>query len=115
MTHGKSQGQSSFSGNEVLGIINSSIQKEFDSNQRILSFEEYLVYFSRNTEKQIRGSAQYLVDMMDHFGTTSLNPQGESQSSTTNFSRRFKIFDFPVDGSNRKVEGQEWVQNQIYR
>ena len=104
------QGRSKLSGQEVLGFIDQAIKKEFDSNRRILSFDEYLVLLGENAEKQTRGSAQYLVDMMDHFGTETL-PQPETHTTL----RRFKLFNFPIDGIAPRVVGQEWVQNQIYR
>jgi predicted Ser/Thr protein kinase len=108
------QGRHQLSGQEVLGFIDQAIKKEFDANRRILSFDEYLVLLGESPEKQTRGSAQYLVDMMDYFGKTPLsNDEGHSASGST--FQRFKLFDFPVDGIAPKVVGHEWVQNQIYR
>ncbi len=108
------QGRSLLSGQEVIGLIDQAVKKEFDSNRRILSFDEYLVLFGEYPERQVRGSAQYLVEMMDHFGTTPL-PINEVTSSLTMHSRRFNLFDFPIDGIAPKLVGQEGVQNQIYR
>jgi predicted Ser/Thr protein kinase len=102
------------SGQEILGYIDQSVKKEFDANRRILGFDEYLVLLAENPERHARGSAQYMVDMMDHFGTAPL-PQNESSNATGHQLRRFKLFDFPVDGIAARVVGQEQVQNQIYR
>jgi serine protein kinase len=99
------QGRGDISGQEILGIIDQSVKKEFDSNRRILSFEEYLVLLRENSAEQTRGSAQYFIDMMDHFGTAPV------RSSIS----RFKVFDLPVDRSTAQVIGHERVQNQIYR
>ncbi len=108
------QGRGSLSGQEALGLIDQTIQKEFDSNRRILSFDEYLVLLRDNPEKQTRGSAQYLVEMMDYFGTTPI-PTYDIHPVPSGLLQRFKIFDFPIDGIAPRVIGQEWVQNQIYR
>ncbi len=89
------------SGHEVLSLVDQSIKKEFESNRRILSFEEYLAVLGENPERHTRGSARYVADMMDWFGT---EPSG-----------RFKVFDLPLEGKTHKVVGQELVQNQIYR
>jgi predicted Ser/Thr protein kinase len=97
---------------EVLGTIDQSVKKEFDANRRILSFEEYLALAAENPDQQTRGSARYLTDMMDWFGT---EPAPHHTELSTGASHRFKIFDLPVEGKTAKVVGQELVQNQIYR
>lgn len=97
---------------ETLGTIDQAIKKDFESNRRILSFDEYLVFLNENAEKQTRGSAQYLVDMMDFFGTHETPHEAPHASPQY---PRFKLFDLPIDGITLKVVGQEKVQNQIYR
>ena len=101
------------SGQEVLGQIDQAIRKEFDRNRRILSFEEYLVLLSEQPERQTRGSAQYLVEMMDFYGTSPTSTQESTATGGT--ISRFKIFDFPIDGLAPRVVGQERVQSQLYR
>ena len=85
---------------EVLSFIDQVLKREFDSNLRVLNFEEYLTQVSEHPEHQLRASAKYVADMMDFYGKTG---------------SRFNLFDFPVDGISHKVVGQETVQNQIYR
>ncbi len=89
-----------------LTEIDQAIRKEFDSNKRILTYDEYLHLVSEHPEKQTRGSARYMADMMDFFGKTAEIPGAPP---------RFKLFDRPIDGLAPKVVGQERVQNQIYR
>ncbi len=101
-------------GQEILGFIEQSVKKEFDSNRRILTYDEYLSLLAENPVKQTRSSAHYIVDMMDFFGTSSVAPS-DSPSHPGSQVQRFKIFDFPIDGIAPKVVGQEWVQSQIYR
>jgi len=95
---------------EILSSIDLSIRKEFDSNRRVLSFDEYIALLGENPEQQTRGSARYAADMMDFFGKTTI-PSSENSSGLT----RFKLFDLPVDGQAQKVVGHEQVQNHIYR
>jgi serine protein kinase len=75
-----------------LGSIDQAVKKEFESNRRILSYDEYLGLFSEHPERQTRGSAAYAADMMDHFERK-----------------------LPGDGTTARVVGQESVINQLYR
>ncbi len=70
-----------------------------DQSVRVLSFEEYLRILAEAPERGLRGSAEYMADMMDHFGRTEND-------------ERFKVFDGLE--SARKVVGQESVQHSIY-
>ena len=102
-----------FSANEILGNIDQSIRKEFESNKRILSFDEYLSLIVENPGHQLRGAAKYMLDMMDFFGREPASTP--AQQDGTPVLERFKVFDRVWDGLGRKVVGQEHVQNQIYR
>jgi predicted Ser/Thr protein kinase len=97
MSNGKSP-------SEILSHIDLELHREFESNRRILSFDEYVLLLAEQPDRQARGSARYVADMMDHFG-----------HSETRDGHRFNLFDLPADGLARKVVGQEAVQNQIYR
>lgn len=103
-------GKTPFSANEALGSIHQSVFREFESNRRLLSFDEYLCLLAEQPELQTRGSAQYAADMLDHFGRTEVHAPGDGA-----IENRFKLFDRPVHGQAPKVVGHEQVQNQIYR
>ena len=105
--------RSTFSPGEIIGTVDQAVKKEFDSNRRILSFDEYLILLGENPAKQTRGSATYLADTMDHFGRSPLTPPEISAQSGATV--RFKLFDRPVDGIAPKIVGQESVQNHLYR
>lgn len=92
------------SSQEVLGYLDQIIRKEFEANRRILSFEEYLALAGEQPERQLRGSAKYMLDMLDFYGKSEGNPH------------RFAVFD-QIDSASttRRVIGQEGVQQQIYR
>jgi predicted Ser/Thr protein kinase len=102
------------SGQELLSLIDQAVRKDFDSNKRILSFDEYLMLVAEQPDRQTRGSARYVADMMDHFGRAPHTDSEESSAQTIS-TERFKLFDHPIDGVSSKVVGQELVQNQIYR
>lgn len=99
---------SSFSSQEILGFLDQAVKKEFDLNRRILSFEEYLHLLSEHPEKQLRGSARYTSEMMEHYGSETIEqPEGTID--------RFKLFDMPTDGLSNRVIGHEGVQTNLYR
>lgn len=82
-----------------IDTLHGAIKEEYDKHNRIMSFDEYLDLVRQDPARQVRSSAQYLVDMMDSFGRDG---------------KRFKLFDQEfVDGRFRLV-GLEQVQEQIY-
>jgi serine protein kinase len=119
--------RSSKSIQEILGVIEQSMKKEFDSNRTILSYDEYLAIFAENPERHARGSAHWAADMMDFFGREEVparpgaatsaprRARGQADDHHAPTVRRFKLFDLPVDGVTPRVVGQEDVQGQIYR
>ncbi len=54
-----------------LKQIQDEIQKKFKASQQLLSFDEYCKLVSKNAVAQVRGTAAYTADMMDHFGIFS--------------------------------------------
>ena len=67
-----------------------------------------LTLFIQDPRGQARNAAQYLRDVMDHYGTEQVpHPTGKV--------RRFKVFDVPAGERDGRVAGQEEVQNAIYR
>lgn len=92
---------------DVLSWIETTVRKDFESNRRVLAFDEYLALIAERPEQQLRGSAQYALSMLDHYGKTKIEGDGELY--------RFHLFDQPVDGIAPKVVGHERVQTQIYK
>jgi serine protein kinase len=91
-----------------LQDIGGQVSADFVKNRSILSFEEYVTLFFTDPRAQVRNAAQYLHDVMDHYGT-------EQVSHPTGTIRRFKLFDVPSSDRDGRVAGQEEVQNAIYR
>lgn len=100
---------------EVLGIVDQAVKKEFESNRRILTFDEYLALLGEKPKKQLRGSAEYMADMMDYFGKEPLSSGSTHGEPGANPLMRFAVFNSQPELGIRKVVGQEQVQNRIYQ
>jgi predicted Ser/Thr protein kinase len=94
----------------LLATLGTGVKGAFAENRSILSYEEYLNAFLEAPRRHARTSAQYLRDVMDHFGAVDREtPVGPV--------RRWKLFDldFDPDARAQRVAGQEEVQAGIYR
>ena len=95
-------------GSKLLDDLVTGIRRTFLEDRTILSFREYFNLVLEAPERHLRSSAQYLVDMLHHFGQTELElPYGKVS--------RFKLFDAPFTDGERRVAGHEAVQEQLYR
>ncbi len=83
-----------------------TVNQKFDRSRSVLSFDEYIQVLAENPERQLRGSAHYMADMMDHFGRVKISEPGLEGEE------RFRVFDSTP--SSRKVVGLESVQHSIY-
>lgn len=93
-------------GQNLLSTLDQSVKKEFDSNRRLLAFDEYLAMVAENPDRQMRGSAKYALDMMDHYG---------AEEPASGEPARFRIFDQPIDANVKRIVGHENIQNHFYR
>ncbi|MFC1610179.1 serine protein kinase PrkA [Myxococcota bacterium] len=93
---------------KLLEDLVADVRTAFVEDRTILSFREYFNLVIEEPERYLRSSAQYLVDMMDHFGRDELElPTGRVT--------RFKLFDAPYADGEGRVAGQERVQEAVYR
>ncbi|HEX8115595.1 MAG TPA: hypothetical protein VF516_48050 [Kofleriaceae bacterium] len=93
---------------ELLVELGSAVRDDFTRNRRVMSFAEYLNLVVSDPIRQLRSSTQYIVDCLDHYGTSMVKyPWGEV--------RRFHLFDAPWAGGEDRLFGQEPVQNAVYR
>src|SRR5512138_3885702 len=95
---------------QFLEAIGDGVKSAFAERRSLLSFHEYLELFGRGPRAQARSSAQYLRDVIDHFGTVEVAvPWGKE--------RRYRIFDleFAPEAQAARVAGHEEVQAAIYR
>ena len=77
-----------------------SIKEEYEQQNRLLSFDEYLGLVRADPAAQTRSSAQYMVDMMDHFGRRD---------------GRFRLFDQDFADPRFRLIGHEQVQERIHQ
>lgn len=92
----------------LLDGIVSRIRGEFARARSLLAVDDYLNLVCERPRQQLRGAAQYLIDVFDHFGTDTL-PQASGEQL------RYKLFDAPFDDGLGRVAGQESVHGAIYR
>jgi len=93
-----------------LAMVGSGVKGAYQEQRSLLSFDEYLEAFFAAPRPFARGAAQYLRDVVDHFGVADLaTPVGRFH--------RHKLFDleFEPGASAQRVAGQEEVQQAIYR
>ena len=92
----------------VLKDIAGRSVERFAEAHAILSFSQFLQHFLQRPYSLTRNAAQYMVDMMDYFGTEEVRGIGGAPI------RRFKVFDDPLGKGERPVIGHEEVHNRIY-
>lgn len=91
-----------------LGQTASDLREAYARNRRVMSFGEYFTLFVNDAARQVRSAAQYVRDVFDHFGTTTVRtPRGSLQ--------RWNLFDCPWEGGKESLRGQEEVQAAVYR
>ena len=93
---------------EELDHLGQQSKERFEARHRLRSFAQFLEHFHEDPKLYLRNSAQYLVDMMDSFGTEEVDRIGMTDT-------RFKVFDLAFDRPFDGLVGQERVQNAIYR
>ncbi len=91
----------------TLAGLHTAVREDFTRNRRVMSFPEYLAVVFAEPARQLRSSAQYLVDCFDHYGTEKVQYSWGEQT-------RFKLFDAPWANGDDRVFGQEAVQHQTY-
>src|SRR5262249_29674466 len=93
---------------DLLVDLGAAVRDDFTRNRRVMSFAEYLNLVVSDPMRQLRSSTQYIVDCLDHYGTSTVKyPWGEV--------RRFHLFDAPWALGEDRLFGQEPVQNAVYR
>jgi predicted Ser/Thr protein kinase len=93
---------------ELLSEVSSATKAQFEARRSILSFDEYLDLVVREPRHHLRSAAQYLSDVVDHFGAEAVElPTGEFT--------RYRLFDVAWDEGRGRVVGQERVQGSLIR
>ncbi|MHC4448673.1 MAG: PrkA family serine protein kinase [Planctomycetota bacterium] len=86
-----------------------AIQDRFNSQKRVLTFWEFLEEVKADPYRRLRSAAQYLRDMLDHFGIDEVEHFGEKLL-------RARLFEgFEDDPEQRRVVGQRFATDAMYR
>lgn len=101
-----------------LSQIGAAVRDRFESQKRVLSFDEYLDMFAAHPWRHSRDAARYLRDCLDRFGTYDVDQPGGPV-------RRWRLFDLEFERGDSEVEstgtghdflvGQERLQADFYR
>lgn len=102
-----------------LAQIGAVVRDRFESEKRVLSFEEYLALFEQNPWRYTRDAARYLRDCLDWFGTYEIERPGATVT-------RWRLFDLEFErveahdtadlGTGHDfLVGQERLQRDFYR
>ena len=97
-----------------LAQIGAKVRDRFESQKRVLSFDEYLTLFGAHAWRHTRDAARYLRDCLDHYDSYDVDVPGGK-------ARRWRLFDlaFDVDASaparHDYLVGQEALQASFYR
>jgi predicted Ser/Thr protein kinase len=86
--------------------LSQNLEKEFVENRLILGFDEFIAGVGKNPDKMLRGSAQVLLDALDHYGKKEITPGSGLY--------QFGLFELPFDGVAERLVGHEEVQTRIY-
>ncbi len=93
-----------------LAGVGTEVKSAFVERRSLLSYAEYVQAFLEAPRQQARSAAQYLRDVLDHFGA-------EDRVTPVGTMRRWKLFDLEFDpaAGSRRVAGLEEVQAALYR
>lgn len=96
-----------------LEEIGARVRDRFDSEKRVLSFDEYLEQLVEHPARHTRDAARYLRDCFDHYGTTTVQRAWGDET-------RYRLFDleFARHGQASTTEhlvGHERIQQSFYR
>jgi predicted Ser/Thr protein kinase len=91
---------------DLLESVARQTKDDYAARRTILSFDEYLDEVAKSPALHLRSSAMYLSDVIDHFGATP------RELPTGKFTRA-NLYDAAFDDGERRVVGQERVQEQL--
>ncbi|HWA76451.1 MAG TPA: serine protein kinase PrkA [Polyangiaceae bacterium] len=97
---------------DELREIAERVQRNFEEQRRLLSFQEYLELFAADPVRYTRDASRYLRDAFDFYGKSTVERPWGSFT-------RYRLFDLPfleqADARREQLIGQEFVQSEIYR
>ena len=101
-----------------LTQIGAVVRDRFESQKRVLSFDEYLAQFIGHPWRHSRDAARYLRDCLDHYGTETVPRPGADLKRWKAFDLEFERQPATEAGSGTGHDylvGQERLQASFYR
>lgn len=93
---------------DPIRSITERLRGKFESDNRLLSFGQYVALVEAHPRRFARNSAQYLLDAIDWFGIEQVRTgRGEVP--------RRRLFDAPFDNGHERVVGNEDTQAELVR
>ncbi len=93
---------------ETIAGLAGTLRQSFETDNRLLSFDQYLSLVVANPARFARNSAQYLLDALEHFGTEEVvTGRGKIE--------RYLAFDAPFEEGADRVVGNETTQAALVR
>ena len=97
-----------FDSQQWLSQTVADVREGFARKRLLMSFAEYFTLFAAAPDRHSRSVAQYVRDVFDHFGSTTVeSPRGPAT--------RFRLFDCAWEDGKNALMGQEEVQAAVYR
>lgn len=93
---------------DLLSRVTSEVESSFQTNRRIMSFQEFLDVFLEQPHRYARNAAQYIRDCFLYFGTET-KPQVWGEVT------HYKLFDAAFDGGRGRLVGQERAQERVFK
>lgn len=95
-------------GQKILSVLASELREDYERNQRLMSFPEFLDLFADKPRRHARNAVQYLRDCFLHYGT-------ETKPAVWGDVTHFRLFDAPFDEGKDRLVGQERAQQRVFR
>ncbi|MFT6400657.1 MAG: putative Ser/Thr protein kinase, partial [Bradymonadia bacterium] len=93
---------------ETIAGLAGSLRQSFETDNRLLSFDQFLALVVENPGRFARNSAQYLLDAVQYFGA-------EEVVTSTGKLKRHLLFDAPFEDGADRVVGNETTQAALVR
>lgn len=93
---------------QLNNSLKEGIKRDFQVQQTVLTFFDYLDEVTKYPKRHVRNSARYFSDCIEYFGNYPVKLPFGSYT-------RYTVFDAPYDEGQTKVMGQEKVQNEVVR
>lgn len=97
-----------------LSEIGAAVRDRFESQRRVLSFDEYLALVAASPWRHTRDAARYLRDCLDHYGTYEIRSAGQKIKRWRAYDLEFTRQDDGTGGHD-SLAGHEHLQAEFYR